>query len=198
MKGMTMNSGSTHGEVDTVPSFVPETIGSRVVYEGKVISMRIDEITLPHGGTATREVVEHPGAVVIIAIDQERQVYLVRQYRQAIRRMLLELPAGTLEPGEEPLSAAKRELREEVGLEGEDWRYLGSFFSSPGFVNEHMHVFLAVNLSQQESDPDYDEDLAVVRMPLSELSRRLGEVPDAKTLAALHLLQEDPYYGYRG
>jgi 8-oxo-dGTP pyrophosphatase MutT (NUDIX family) len=174
---------------------VAQVVSSRTVYEGRVVTLRVDEISLPQGGRAIREVVEHPGAVVIIALDDEDRVYLVRQYRHAIGRALLEFPAGTIEADEDPLVAAKRELREEVGLVADEWSYLGSFFSSPGFANEHVHVFLARKLSEQECDPDYDEDLTVVRMPLSELSNRLGDIPDAKSLAALHLLQGGADHG---
>jgi ADP-ribose pyrophosphatase len=187
-----------HADRDAAAPPVPEVVNSRVVYEGKIVTMRVDEISLRQGGTATRVVVDHPGAVVMIAIDEQERVYLVRQYRHAIGRMLLELPAGTLEPGEEPVTAAKRELREEVGLVGEDWRYLGCFYSSPGFVNECLHVYSVRGLTQQECDPDYDEDLEVVKMPLSQLTRSLGDIPDAKSLAALYLLQEDLSHGNRG
>jgi ADP-ribose pyrophosphatase len=193
MSGIRESSEESGVEID-----VPEVLSSRPVYEGKIVTMRVDEISLPQGGVATREVVEHPGAVVIVALDDQDNIYLVRQYRHAIRRMLLELPAGTLELGEEPLVAAKRELREEVGLVAEQWHYLGAFFSSPGFANEHLHVFLARELSQQEAEPDYDEDLTVVRMSLSELRSRPADTPDAKTLAALYLLQEASDHGNRG
>jgi ADP-ribose pyrophosphatase len=192
MSGIRESSEESGLEID-----VPEVLSSRPVYEGKIVTMRVDEISLPQGGVATREVVEHPGAVVIIALDDQDNVYLVRQYRHAIRRMLLELPAGTLEPGEEPLVAAMRELREEVGLVAEQWTYLGSFFSSPGFANEHLHVFLARELSQKEAEPDYDEDLTVVRTSLSELRSCPADTPDAKTLAALYLLQEASNHGNR-
>jgi ADP-ribose pyrophosphatase len=161
---------------------------SREVYRGKVIRVRVDEITLPQGGKATREVVEHPGAVVMAAVDEARNVYLVWQYRHPIRRELLELPAGTLEPGEEPLAAAQRELREEVGLEAEQWSPLGFFYSSPGFANECLHVFLAQGLHPVPADPDFDEDLTVVRAPLDGLLSRPPEITDAKTLAALMLV----------
>ncbi len=174
---------------------LPEVLSSRQVYEGRIISLRVDEIVLSDGTKAVREVVDHPGAVVIIALDDDRHVYFVRQYRHAVGQSLIELPAGTLEPGEEPLAAAKRELREEVGLIADDWRPLGSFFSSPGFLNEELHVFLAWGLTQQDADPDIDEELAVERIPLMELRHRLAEIPDAKTLAALRLLQEEPGYG---
>lgn len=174
---------------------LPQVLSSTPVYQGRVVSLKVDEISLSHGRKTTREVVDHPGAVVIVAIDDDRQVYLVRQYRHAIRRMLLELPAGTLEPGEDPLAAAVRELREEVGLAADEWRPLGSFFSSPGFLKERLDVFLARKLTQHEPDPDFDEDLTVVRMPLSEVQRQAAAIPDAKTLAALYLLQGDPDYG---
>jgi len=176
--------------------FMPHVVSSRLVYEGRVISMRVDEIALPQGGVTTREVVEHPGAVVIIALDREERIYLVQQYRHAINRVLLELPAGTLEPGEEPLAAAKRELKEEAGLVAAEWRYLGSFYSSPGFVNEHLHVFVAQNLEQQDSDLDFDEDLSVILRPLADLRGRFSEIPDAKSLAALHLLLEESEVGH--
>jgi ADP-ribose pyrophosphatase len=151
----------------------------------------VDEIELPQGGTVTREVVEHPGAVVMAAIDDAGQVYLVRQYRHAVRRDLLELPAGTLEPGEEPLAAAKRELQEEVGLQADEWTPLGFFYSSPGFANERLYAFLAQGLHVVDTDPDFDEDLTAVRLPLDDLLRHLLEITDAKTLATLLLVQEE-------
>lgn len=176
---------------------VPKTAGSRLIYKGRVVKMRVDEVLLPNGATTTREVVEHPGAVVIVALEREQRVYLVRQYRHAISRVLLELPAGTVEPGEEPIDTAKRELLEEVGLTAERWSFLGSFFSSPGFLSEELHVFLAQDLTQKESAPDFDEDLVVLTMPLAELEARRTETLDAKTLAALYLLQEASLHGDR-
>jgi ADP-ribose pyrophosphatase len=171
------------------PDFFPEVAGSRVVYEGRVVTLRVDEITTPGGQIVTREVVEHPGAVVIIALDDDGLLYLVRQYRHALGRYLLELPAGGLEPGEEPLAGARRELREEVGLAADRWTALGSFFSSPGFANELLHVFLAEALVSGESDPDDDEDLSVVRYPLTAVPGLAQDLCDAKSLAALYLLE---------
>ena len=170
------------------PAELPRVVGSRTIYQGKIVSMRVDEVTLPRGGTAVREVVDHPGAVVIAALDGAGQIYLVSQYRHAIARYLVELPAGGLEPGEEPLAAAKRELREEVGLEAGEWVPLGSFFSSPGFANERLHAFLARDLVSVDGEPDDDEDLAVVRHVLVDLLEHPGQIEDAKTLAALCLL----------
>lgn len=173
---------------NSATDFVPAVLGSREVYEGKVVSLRVDEISLVDGRRATREVVEHPGAVVVIALDEEGRVALVRQYRHAVRRYLLELPAGGLEPGESPLESAQRELREEVGVEAASWTQLGSFFSSPGFANEILHVFLAEQLGPAHAEPDDDEDIAVVRYNLEELYEEPGQIQDAKTLAALLLL----------
>jgi ADP-ribose pyrophosphatase len=188
VRGQTLDSEKADGPAATA-------VSSRRVYEGRIISLRVDEVMLSDGTMTVREVVDHPGAVVIVALDDDRNVYLVRQYRYAIAKSLLELPAGTLEPGEAPLAAAKRELREEVGLVAAEWRSLGSFFSSPGILNEELHVFLARGLTQEEAAPDFDEELTVERMSLAELERRPAETQDAKTLAALRLLQEDPGYG---
>jgi ADP-ribose pyrophosphatase len=168
----------------------PAVISSRSVYEGKIVNLRVDEIALPQGGTATREVVEHPGAVVIAAVDDSGQVYLVSQYRHAVGRNLLELPAGALEDGEEPLFAAQRELGEEAGLAAQEWIALGCFYSSPGFANERLYAFLAQGLSAVESTPDFDEDLTVVKYPLDDLLRHLAEITDAKTLATLLLVRQ--------
>ena len=185
-----MSRPPKHADPGGTPSDVlPAVVSSRLVYEGKVVSLRVDEITLPWGGIAVREVVDHPGAVVIVALDDEDRVYLVRQYRHPVGRYLLELPAGGLEPDEPPLAAAKRELQEEVGLEAREWSFLGSFFSSPGFANELLHAFLARELSSVQGQPDDDEDISVVRYPLTELLEHPEECADAKTLAALLLLR---------
>jgi len=152
------------------------------------VSMRVDEVRLNNGLVARREVVDHPGAVVIVALDSDDQVYLVEQYRHPIGRTLLELPAGTLEPGEEPLQAAKRELREEVGAEAREWSKLGTFYSTPGFCSESLHAFLARDLTYTECEPDDDEELRTVRLALSDLRHASTELVDSKSLASLYLL----------
>jgi len=168
----------------------PAVVSSRSIYEGKIVKLRVDEIALPQGGNATREVVEHPGAVVIAAVDACGEVYLVSQYRHAVGRDLLELPAGALEEGEEPLFAAQRELGEEAGLAAQEWTALGCFYSSPGFANERLYAFLARGLSSVESEPDFDEDLTVVKYPLDALLDHLADITDAKTLATLLLVRQ--------
>jgi ADP-ribose diphosphatase len=155
---------------------------SRTVYDGKLI-----DLTVERWGAHEREIVEHPGAVAIVAVDAEDHVWLVRQLREAARRELLELPAGTAEAGEEPLETAQRELREECGLHGGTWRELTSFWTTPGFSREFMHVFLAEGVERGAADPDEDESLEVVRWPVSAVEERLGEIEDAKTLAGLLL-----------
>lgn len=155
---------------------------SRTVYEGKLI-----DVTVERWGEHEREIVEHPGAVAIVAVDGEQHVWLVRQLREATRRELVELPAGTCEPGEASLETARRELAEECGLTGGRWSELGAFWTTPGFTREHMVVFLAEDVEPGEAHPEADEQVEVVRLPLAEVEERLGELEDAKTLAGLLL-----------
>jgi ADP-ribose pyrophosphatase len=155
---------------------------SRVVYDGNLF-----DVTLERWGRHEREIVEHPGAVAIVAVDREGMVNLVRQRREAARKELVELPAGTLEHGETPSESARRELAEETGLTGGDWREVTAFFTTPGFCRERMHLFFAENLDPGDATPDEDENVELVRWPVDELERHLGEVEDAKTLVGLLL-----------
>jgi 8-oxo-dGTP pyrophosphatase MutT (NUDIX family) len=168
---------------------VPEPISTRLIYEGRVLTMRVDEVRLPSGTFAEREVVDHPGAVVVAALDPEKRVLLVRQYRHAVGMELLEFTAGVLEPGEDPAEAVARELREEAGLLAERWDYLGSFFSSPGFVHEELFAYLARDLRAVPRDLDFDEDIDLEWHPLSSLLFDPAPVVDAKTLATLLLVE---------
>ena len=152
------------------------------VWKGGLLAVTVERW---HGHE--REIVEHPGAVTIVAVDTEGHVAFVRQPREATRSTLLELPAGTAEHGEEPLVTAQRELREECGLTGGTWTRLGGFWTTPGFTREYMHVFLAEGVEQGEAAPEPDEDLELVRIPSAEIKRRLHELEDAKTLAGLFL-----------
>jgi ADP-ribose pyrophosphatase len=155
---------------------------SRTVYDGKLI-----DVTVERWGDREREIVEHPGAVAVVAIDRKGRLWLVRQLREAARKQLVELPAGTREEGEEPLATAKRELREECGLTGGEWSELGSFWTTPGFTREHMVVFLAEGVDEGEAQPEDDEDVEVVHWDARAIAARLGELEDAKTLAGLLL-----------
>lgn len=155
---------------------------SRTVYEGTQI-----DVTIERWGDREREIVEHPDAVAIVAIDRHDIVTLVRQLREATRSELVELPAGKCEDGEEPLATAKRELREECGLTGGEWTLLSSFWTTPGFCRERMHVYLAEGVDEGEADPDDDEELELLRWPAAELESRLPELEDAKTVAGVLL-----------
>ena len=137
------------------------------------------------------EIADTPNAVAIVALDAEQRVVLVRQARPAIGAELLELPAGLIDRGEEPLAAARRELREETGLHGGSWRELASFWTSPGFVNELVTVFVAEGLEEGEPEPDEREEIEVVRWTLPEMERRLPELEDATTLVGLLLYQRE-------
>ena len=158
---------------------------ARTVYDGKLI-----DVTLERWGEHEREIVEHPGAVAIVAIDRDRMLTLVRQRREAVRTKLLELPAGTLEEGEEPLVCARRELEEETGLTGGTWREPTAFYTTPGFCRERMHLFFAEDLERGEASPESDEELEVVRWARDEIGAKVGELEDAKTLAGLLLFLE--------
>jgi ADP-ribose pyrophosphatase len=155
---------------------------SRTVYDGRLI-----DVTVERWGKHEREIVEHPGAVAIVAVDAQDNVVLVRQLREPARKELLELPAGTLDRDEEPLASARRELAEETGLSGGDWRHAASFWTTPGFCREVMHVFFAERVDEGEQSLEADESIELVRIPVAELPSRLGEVEDAKTLAGLLL-----------
>jgi len=155
---------------------------SRRVFEGKLVSVDIE-----CWGGHEREVVRHPGAVAIVAIDGADRVTLVRQLREPTRKRLVELPAGTREPDEEPLAAAKRELVEEAGLDGGAWRLLATFFSTPGFCDELVRVYLAEGVEETERQPQEDEEIEIVRVAVGELGSLLSEIEDAKTLVGLLL-----------
>jgi ADP-ribose pyrophosphatase len=155
---------------------------SRTVYEG-----RLFDVTVERWGTNEREIVEHPGAVAIVAIDADGQIVLVRQLREAVRKELLELPAGTLDEGESPEACARRELREETGLTAGSWRMLGRFWTTPGFCRELMHVFVAEGVSEGDAAPETDESIQLKRIPLADLDTRLDELEDAKTIAGVLL-----------
>lgn len=155
--------------------------------------MRLDEVAFPSGRRTLVEVVEHPGAAAMVALTPDRQVLLVRQFRHAVAAELLEVPAGTLEPGETPLACARRELAEEVGRAADRWDRLISFYPSPGVLSEELHVFLAEDLRPAASCTTSDEeDLRVESLPLEEAYRLIesGEIRDAKTIIGITMARE--------
>jgi len=167
----------------------PRLLRRRLVYQGRYIDVRVDDLALPDGLEVVREVVDHPGAVVIAALDDDLRVAMARQYRHPLEDEILELPAGVLDPGETPAKAAERELKEEAGLEAVRVEYLGSFFSSPGFLHEELHAFMARDLAAVEATPDDDEDIEIVWHDLASTLRRPETLRDAKTLATLLLVE---------
>ncbi len=163
------------------------TVSQEYFFKGHVINMRRDDIMLPNGLPATREVVEHPGGVCIAALTDQNELLFVRQYRYPYREELLEIPAGKLTPGEDPLKAGIRELKEETGATATDYVSLGKLYPSPGYCDEVIHMYLATGLSYGEMDLDDDEFLEVERIPLDVAAKMVltGEITDAKTQAAV-------------
>jgi ADP-ribose pyrophosphatase len=163
-----------------------ERVNSNTVWQGRIATVRVDRFRYDDGEEADREIVAHPGSVAIVAHDGE-QLYLVRQPREAVNEPdLLELPAGKLdEDGEGPLDTAKRELAEEIGKGARSWTHLTSFYTSPGFVDEECHVFLATDLYDESADADEDERIEIVTVPLAELDEAIRGCRDAKSLAGL-------------
>jgi len=155
----------------------------RLAWEG-----RIFDVVVERWGAHERELVDHPGSVAIVAVDAEDRVVLVRQTREAARAELLELPAGTLEEGEEPLACAQRELAEETGLRGGAWRQLANVWTSPGFVRERMTIFRCEGAAEGEPAAEDDESIELVRLPVADLPAQVATFEDAKTAAGLLLL----------
>ena len=162
-------------------------LNSEYLYRGRVLKLRLDQVRLANNQVTAREIVEHRGAVVIVALDASKNVLLVRQYRSAAQREMLEIPAGTLEDGEDPALCAVRELKEETGYSAAQWEPLGYFFSSPGFCTEKMHLFLARQLTHGTASPEEDELISVVSMPLAQVVQAIekGEIIDAKTILGI-------------
>jgi ADP-ribose pyrophosphatase len=163
------------------------TIESKTIYQGKILNLRVDTIQLPNQRLATREIVEHAHSVCIVPLDGEGNVVLVRQYRKSAEVELLEAPAGGMEEGEVSEEAVQRELQEETGYIAGKLRHLSSFWLAPGWCTEYMHAYLATDLSLSRLDPDYDENISIVRVPLTQTPELIarGEIQDAKSIAAL-------------
>ena len=160
---------------------------SREIYKGRILRLRVDTVALPNGKTSLREIVEHPGGVGILALDENGCVPMVTQYRYAFSRTLLEIPAGKREPGEEPFTTARRELKEEVGATAAEWQPLGEMIASPGCYAEVLYLYLAEGLTFGAQHLDKDEFLQVQFVPFAEVVEQCmrGELQDGKTVTAV-------------
>lgn len=169
--------------------FIEKTLSQRYVFEGVIMKARVDEVTLPNGKTARREVCEHVGGVGVLPIDAQGNVLLVRQFRYPYGETLLEIPAGKIDHGPEGhLACGVRELQEETGCTAREMLYMGATYPSPGFLTEVLHLYCAKGLTEGASSPDEDEFVETVRMPVEALEEKIaaGEIRDAKTIAAMY------------
>jgi ADP-ribose diphosphatase len=160
---------------------------SEYLYRGSLLKLRLDQVRLENQKVVAREIVEHPGAVAIVALDPQSRVLMVRQYRAGASRETLEIPAGTLAEGEDPALCATRELKEETGYSAIRWEPMGAFFSSPGFCNERMFLFLARDLTPGAATPEEDESITVEWLPLTQALDAIehGEIVDGKSMVGL-------------
>lgn len=169
-----------------------ETISSRDIFEGRILKLRVDTVRTADGRESTREVIEHAPCIAVIAIDENDHLLLERQYRQALRKTILEIPAGGIDPGETPEQAVVREMREETGFKPQKVERIGGFYSTPGFSDEYLHLFLATDLVPSRLHSEDTAAIEVVRLPVSEIPAIVssGQIEDSKTVAGLLLYHE--------
>lgn len=167
--------------------FEEKTLTTKYVYNGKVIDVRRDEVVVANGHKSIREVVEHSGGVTILAINNENKILFVRQFRYPVKEVSIELPAGKLEPNENPDNAAPRELEEETGFLAKEWIKLGYIYTSVGFCNEKLHLYLAKNLTYKKQNPDEDEIIECEEYTIKEVLDMIdkGIINDSKTVCAI-------------
>ncbi|WP_391208875.1 NUDIX hydrolase [Psychrobacillus sp. L4] len=174
--------------------FEEKTITSDFKYKGRVITLQVDEVLLPNGKTSNREIVKHPGAVAVMAITEDKKIILVEQYRKALERSIIEIPAGKIEPGEPPEVTARRELEEETGYTSSNLQYVQSFATSPGFADEIIHLYFAENIEKMTGKADLDEDefVELVYVSIKEMESLIKnkQIYDAKTAFAFLWLKD--------
>lgn len=185
LSGEPVRRGLVLGDEDPRDASLEETpLTEDVMWTGRIFNVHRLRVELPDGRQALRDVVRHPGAVAIVALTDDGRICLVRQYRTSLSRVTVEIPAGKLDPGEDPLTCAKRELLEETGMEAEQMAFLTTIATSDGFTDELIHIYMATGLRFAESDPDSDEFINVDLVPLSELIDAVldGRIEDCKTV----------------
>lgn len=170
-------------------NYEEKTVSKKHIYDGNIIKVDLVTVTLPNGKEATRDIVSHPGASVVVPISSDGALYMVRQFRKPIDKVLLELPAGKLDAGEDPMVCAARELKEETGLAAKSLKHVVSIHSTPGFCNEVLHMYVATELEEGESCADEDEFISSEKVPVQTLVDMVlrGEITDAKTIIGVLL-----------
>ena len=163
------------------------TLESERVFEGRLIRVRVDKVSKPDGRETTREIVEHSACVAVVAIDEDDNVLLERQFRKPVEREILEIPAGGIEPGEDPEDAVSRELREEVGYLPQKIELMGGFYSAPGYSSEYLYLYLATRLVPDRLYAEDTDEIELVRVPANEIPALVasGKIYDAKSIAGL-------------
>ena len=167
--------------------YTEKTLSRKDIFSGRIVTLHVDQVSLIDGSVSEREIVEHDGGVTVIPVDDEGNVYCVRQFRYAFGEHILETPAGKLEKGEDPFACAVRELSEETGFTAESFMCLGEFYPSPGYCKEKLYAYLATGLKKGEAHLDEGEFLDVVKYPLDTLVEMAmnNEIYDAKTIIAI-------------
>jgi len=173
---------------------IEKTLSSERIYEGAILNLRKDEVTVKDGRTSYREIVEHNGGVIILGVTDEGKIPMIRQFRKAAEQIMFELPAGKLEKGEDPMEAAAREFKEETGYTAGDIRHVASFFPTVGYSEEVLHVYFAENLTAGDTDFDENESIDIQEYMPDTLYGLIdsGEINDGKTLIALLLYRVKP------
>ena len=168
-----------------------KTMKSEKIYEGKILNLRVDTIELPDKKYSKREIIEHPGGVAIIAIDKDKNLVMIKQYRKAVEEFIWEIPAGRLEVNEEPRETAIRELKEETGYAANKMTYITEFYTTPGYCSEKIYLFLAEDLIEGEPCPDLGENIEMSNISIDNLLKMAtrGEIVDSKTIAAIYIAE---------
>ncbi len=164
-----------------------KTLSSQPIFSGQVVNLRVDTVQMPDGSEATREIVEHAECIAVVAIDNEDNILLVKQFRKPVEKELLEIPAGGIDPGEDPETAVRREMREETGYLPRKLESLGGFYSAPGYCTEYLHLYLASDLTPSRLTAEDTESIELVRVPVSQIMSLInsGSICDAKSIAGL-------------
>ena len=166
---------------------VEKTLSSQLIYEGRAVKLRVDTVKMASGRETTREIVEHSDCVAIIAVDDNDNVLLVNQFRKSVDKELLEIPAGGIDPGEDPVTTVRREMREETGYLPRKVERLGGFYSTPGYCTEYLYLYLATDLTPSQLHAEDTESIRLVRVPISQIPSLItsGSICDAKSIAGL-------------